>query len=240
MDLSKKISKWIKEQVDQAGKKGIVVGLSGGIDSAVTAVLSKMALEDNVLGLIMPCGNQSQDEKLALEIAKKFSIRTKKINLAAIHKDLSTILPQGSALAMANLKPRLRMMMLYYYANTLNYLVAGTGNKSELAIGYFTKHGDGGCDILPLGELLKTEVRSLAKDLRIPGVIIRRPPTAGLWKGQTDEGEMGVTYQELDNCLEALEQGRVPKLKDKKLTKIKLMIKNSKHKRDKTPIFKKK
>ena len=115
--------------------------------------------------------------------------------------------PQGNDLAKANLKPRLRMMILYYFANSQDYLVAGTGNKSELCVGYFTKYGDGGVDILPLGGLLKTEVRKLAKELGIPKEIIDRTPSAGLWKDQTDEGEMGMSYEDLDFCLEAIEKG---------------------------------
>jgi NAD+ synthase len=104
-------------------------------------------------------------------------------------------------LAIANLKPRLRMLTLYYFANKLNYLVVGTGNKSELTMGYFTKYGDGGVDILPLGDLLKSEVKQLAVELNVPHEIINKAPSAGLWAGQTDEGEMGITYAELDKIL---------------------------------------
>jgi NAD+ synthase len=240
MGPSEKISLWIKEQVRKARKKGIVVGLSGGIDSAVTVVLAKKALGNNVIGLILPCGNHPRDERLALKVAKKFNIRVKKIDIGSIYNKFRKILPGASLIAKANLKPRLRMLILYYFANTLDYLVTGTGNKSELMIGYFTKYGDGGCDILPLGGLLKTEVRKLARDLRIPPEIIKRPPTAGLWEGQTDEGEIGITYKELDSCLEAFEQGRRPKINNKNLEKIKSMIRSSQHKRNKIPIFKKK
>jgi len=240
MGLSKKISAWIREQVRKASKKGIVVGLSGGIDSAVTAALSKRALGDNVIGLILPCGNHPQDKELALKVAKKFNLRVHKVELAGVYKKFCEVCPGTVHIAKANLKPRLRMLTLYYFANALDYLVVGTGNKSELMIGYFTKYGDGGCDILPLGGLFKTEVRKLARDLRIPQEIIKRPPTAGLWEGQTDEGEIGVTYKELDNCLEDLEKGKVPKLRNKKLAKIKLMVRSSQHKRRKIPIFDKK
>jgi NAD+ synthase len=240
MKLANSMSDWIKERVRKANKKGIIVGLSGGIDSAVTAVLSKRALGDNVLGLILPCESHTKDEELALKVARKFNIRVKKTDLTDAYRKICCTFSGAKRVAKANLKPRLRMMTLYYLANSLNYLVAGTGNKSELMIGYFTKYGDGGCDILPLGGLLKTEVRKLAEELRIPAEIIQRAPTAGLWEGQTDEGEIGLSYKELDNCLQALEKGKTPKLKNKKLAKIKSMIKNSKHKRDKIPVFKKK
>ena len=101
----------------------------------------------------------------------------------------------------ANIKPRLRMTSLYFIANSLNYLVAGTGNRSELTLGYFTKYGDGGCDVLPIGALLKSEVRSLAKELSVPKAIINKPPSAGLWIGQTDEAEMGFSYDTLEKYL---------------------------------------
>ncbi|MCG2713357.1 MAG: NAD(+) synthase, partial [Candidatus Omnitrophica bacterium] len=149
MRLSEEIARWIKKQVQKANKKGVVLGLSGGIDSSCVAVLSKKALGDNVLGLILPCGNSPIDEDFALKVAKKFNIATKKIYLGDIFSTLSNIYPEGSDIAKANLKPRLRMTVLYYFANTLDYLVAGTGNKSELCVGYFTKYGDGGVDILP-------------------------------------------------------------------------------------------
>jgi len=240
MVLSEEISEWIREQVRKACKKGIVVGLSGGIDSAVTAVLSKKALQDNVIGLVLPCGNDARDEELALKVAKKFNITVNKVELGDIYKKFCEICPSTVHIAKANLKPRLRMLTLYYFANALDYLVAGTGNKSELMIGYFTKYGDGGCDILPLGGLLKTEVRRLAVELQIPQDIIKRLPTAGLWEGQTDEGEIGISYKELDTCLDAFEHGRKPKINDENLEKIKTMIKSSRHKRNKIPIFEKK
>ncbi len=239
MDLAEKISDWIRQQVTAAGKKGVVVGLSGGIDSAVVGVLAKKAMRDNVIGLILPCGNDAMDEELAAKLADRFRIKTQTADLYDIYTRLCAHFTGGTAVARANLKPRLRMMALYYFANTLDYLVAGTGNKSELIIGYFTKYGDGGCDILPLAGLLKTEVRKLAKDLHIPGEIIKRPPSAGLWEGQTDEDEIGISYKELDSCLIALEKGKRTDSKNRNLAKVKLMVKNSQHKRKKIPIFQK-
>jgi len=150
---------------------------------------------------------------------------------------LSDIYSEGSDIAKANLKPRLRMTALYYFANTLDYLVAGTGNKSELCVGYFTKYGDGGVDILPLGGLLKTEVRKLAKDLEIPKEIIDRSPSAGLWHNQTDEADMGITYEELDKNIKLLEKKQIESTEEREILKVKRMIKDSQHKRLKVPIF---
>ncbi|MFN3966799.1 MAG: NAD(+) synthase, partial [Endomicrobiia bacterium] len=124
-------------------------------------------------------------------------------------------------IARGNLKPRLRMLVLYYFANKLNYLVAGTGNKSEIMMGYFTKYGDGGVDILPIGDLLKKDVIQLARKLEIPERIINKKPSAGLWPGQTDEEEMGITYKKLDKILES----------KSKNSKIENIIKKTEHKR---------
>jgi len=129
-------------------------------------------------------------------------------------------------LPLANIKPRLRMTVLYYYANRLNYFVIGTGNKSELTVGYFTKYGDGGCDLLPLGNLTKRNVYSLARSLKVSEKIIDKPPSAGLWKGQTDEAELGITYQEIDNFIE----GKT--VSDSVKIKIEELIRKSEHKRN--------
>ena len=238
MAFSKEIASWIKKEVDKAGKKGIVFGLSGGIDSAVLGALSKEALGDKVLALILPCESQPEDRELALKVAEKFNIKTKEITLDSAFSELVKLDPDATKLAKANLKPRLRMIALYYFANTLDYLVAGTGNKSELVIGYFTKHGDGGVDILPMGELLKTEVRKLAKELGVPREIIERPPTAGLWKGQTDEGEIGISYEELDKAIVAICEDRTKDIDKETLAKVNKMMEYSKHKREKIPVFK--
>jgi NAD+ synthase len=164
-------------------------------------------------------------------VARKLGIRTELIDLSAMYDRLLKVLPAAGALALANLKPRLRMLVLYYFANKLNYLVCGTGNKSELMVGYFTKHGDGATDILPIGGLLKKDVRRLAQSLGIPRQIITKPPTAGLWQGQTDEGEMGITYRELDDILGRLEKRKKQIAPRNKLVQVKAMIKKSAHKR---------
>ncbi len=230
--MKNKIVVWIKQRIKEAKAKGVVLGLSGGIDSSVVAALTKEAAgKDNVLGLYMPIHSQPQDLADAQLAANRLGIKTKKIDLSKAYDALTGILPSGNSLAKANLKPRLRMLTLYYFANNLNYLVCGTGNKSELMVGYFTKYGDGGVDILPIADLFKRQVRALAKELGIPERIIAKPPTAGLWQGQTDEGEMGITYNELDDILERLENRKKQISSTNKVNKVKKMIIGSCHKR---------
>jgi len=242
MEIIKEISDWIKHKVEEAKAEGIVVGLSGGLDSSVVACLAEKSLGNSkVLGLIMPCHNNSLDEEHAYLIARKLNIKVERVALNTVYDKFLEILPSGKDMAIANIKPRLRMITLYYFANNLNYLVLGTGNKSEILIGYFTKYGDGGCDILPLGGLLKSEVRELAKELKIPEEIIKKPPSAGLWEGQTDEGEIGLSYRDLDRLLLAIESGEFEKvnfLSKETVDKVRRLVESSKHKRASAPIFK--
>ncbi|GAB6099558.1 NAD(+) synthase [Halanaerocella petrolearia] len=202
-EVSKKLAAWIEEQVTDAGCEGAVVGLSGGIDSAVTSVLCKKAFPDNVLGLIMPCYSNPQDAEDAKKVAEKFDIPYQVIDLSDTFDQLQETIgiEDSENLAVANMKPRLRMTTLYYYASQRNSLVVGTDNRSELKLGYFTKYGDGGIDLAPLGNLVKSEVREVAKELDIPKKIITKAPSAGLWEGQTDEDELGITYEEVDNYI---------------------------------------
>jgi len=234
-EIERKIVQWLKGKVEEAGARGLVLGISGGLDSSVTAVLVKKAVGDNHLALILPCHSHPQDLEHANFIAKTFGLKTETVDLTPVYDLLLTILPPGTPMARANLKPRLRMLTLYYYANTLNYLVVGTGNKSELMAGYFTKYGDGGVDLLPIGNLYKTQLREFARYLGIPEEIILKPPSAGLWEGQTDEGEMGITYPELDSILEALESGKADGASPLVL-KVKRMVESSAHKRATPPI----
>jgi NAD+ synthase len=206
-DVADRLTSWIREQVTEAGCRGMAVGLSGGIDSAVVAALGRRAFPDNVLAVVMPCHSSEEDLEDARLVAQTFALPTVTVSLDSALDSLLEALPDDGfdpgtrRLAEANLKPRLRMSTLYYFANRLGYLVAGTCNRSEIAVGYATKHGDGGVDILPLATLLKSEVRALAACLGIPERIIEKAPSAGLWEGQTDEGEMGITYEELDRYL---------------------------------------
>ncbi len=229
--LAKDLASWIKGKVLAAGCKGIVVGMSGGIDSSVLAVLCHRAFPQSMLGVFMPCYSSQEDGEHARAVASLFSIPIKTVALDAVFDTLLKVLPDesvdpaASRLAEANLKVRLRMLSLYHFANQLNYMVVGASNRSELSIGYFTKYGDGGSDILPLGNLVKGQVRELASFLGIPPEIINKPPSAGLWPGQTDEGELGLSYEELDRYLITGEAST--ELKDK----IESMIAASKHKR---------
>lgn len=220
-ELAEFLDGWLAQRVDAAGAEGVVLGLSGGIDSAVAAGIAARALgPENVLGVIMPIGNVPEDEALARDVAKAFGHPVIEPDLLPAFENMKAALDgqRGAAgaqqvedeverLAAANLKPRLRMIAVYYYANLLNLLVLGTGNKAELTVGYFTKYGDAGVDLLLLGDLTKEEVRGVAAEIGVPRPIIDRPPSAGLWVGQTDEQELGVTYDQLDQYLRSGSSG---------------------------------
>lgn len=236
VELTQKLVLWIREKVLAAGCKGTVLGMSGGIDSSVLAILCQRAFPQSTLGVIMPCFSSEDDKAHALLVAKKFGIPTTEVVLDNIFTALLQSIPELKAsselnrLAQANLKSRLRMVVLYYIANQFRYLVAGSSNRSEIAVGYFTKHGDGGVDIMPLGSLVKRQIQELAAYLGVPQPIIDKSPTAGLWPGQTDEGEMGFAYEELDGYL------LTGKASAEVKRKIESMIAASAHKRALPPI----
>ena len=234
--LAEKLVSWIREKVLAGGCRGVVLGMSGGVDSSVLAVLCRRAFPQDMLGVMMPCYSSPQDKEHAQAVSTKFSIPIMEVVLDDIFTSFVQALPDYevaphvSQLAQANLKARLRMVAIYHIANQLKYLVAGASNKSELAIGYFTKYGDGGVDIMPLGSLVKGQVWELARFLSVPQPIIDKPPSAGLWAGQTDEDEMGFTYNELDRYLLA---GEAP---DELRGKIDSLLAASDHKRTLPPI----
>ncbi|MFX1563614.1 MAG: NAD(+) synthase [Promethearchaeota archaeon] len=235
--IAQKIEGWLRDYLDQSGSSGFIVGMSGGIDSSVTAILCRH-VTDATLGLILPCGYYShEDISDAQYIAKKFKIETINYDLTPVYHAFLEVYGVSSTakidIPLANLKARLRMITLYYEANKRKRLVVGTGNRTELAFGYFTKYGDAGVDILPLGSLLKREVRALAQYLVIPEHIIIKSPSAGLWAGQTDEEELGATYEQLDELV----VGRTPKgLSSKQIKKLRQQITISEHKRKLPPI----
>jgi NAD+ synthase len=206
-DLAQNLADWIREQVIEADRDGVVFGLSGGVDSCVVGALCVRAFPDDCLGVLMPCYSAAADTEDSELAARELGIPTTTVVLDSVLDSLLAALPAAESgpgdrrLAEANLKPRLRMAALYYFANRRHYLVVGTGNRSEIAVGYCTKYGDAGVDLLPLGNLLKGQVLDLARHLGVPRRIIEKPPSAGLWEGQTDESEMGLTYAELDRYL---------------------------------------
>lgn len=233
--VEKTLIEWLKGQVKKANAEGVVLGLSGGIDSSVTAALAKKTFPDNTLGIVMPCNSNEQDKVDAIKIAKQFDIEYKVKDLASLYDSFKKIVnveeeKSKNNLALANVKPRLRMTTLYYYSARKNYLVLGTDNWSELKVGYFTKYGDGGIDLTILGRLVKTEVRELARQLKIPEKIIEKKPSAGLWEDQTDEEEMGLTYEQLDRYI--LTGNAEPDIKEK----IEKLSEKNKHKLEPIPV----
>ena len=198
------IVEFVQNKVSEANADGLVVGLSGGIDSTLAAFLACEAVgKENVFGIVMPSTTTPTEDKLhGTAIAQLLGINYKEIAIDSILNEfLSVTQLEEDKLSIGNLKARIRMSIIYFYANSKNYLDSGTGNKSEILIGYFTKHGDGACDIEPIGDLYKTDVYQLAKYLEIPQEIIDKPPRAGLWNNQTDEDEIGMTYELLDKIL---------------------------------------
>jgi NAD+ synthase len=239
MSLAQQIANWMRSRVEDAGAAGIAVGLSGGVDSACVAGLARLAMErDAVTGVLLPCHSAPIDHDYALLVAKAFDLETVLVDLTPVYDSLIAALPHtDERLAQANLKPRLRMAALYFIANTKNLLVAGTGNKSELMVGYFTKHGDGGADMLPLGDLYKREVYDLAREVDVPQPVVDRPPTAGLWPGQTDEEEMGLSYSTLERALITLTIGGDHGVEQTTLDKVRQMMTASAHKRTLPPVY---
>lgn len=202
---------FVSDQVDQAGAEHGVVGISGGLDSATTLHLAAEALgPDRIQALFLPGPTSpTEDGELAQAVARAAGVELRTVEIGpgveALGSELG--LELGRA-ARGNLQARLRMCVLYAYANESEGLVLGTGNKSELLTGYFTKHGDGAADLLPIGDVYKTQARALAERLGVPEGVLERAPTAGLWEGQTDEVELGLAYRELDVILAGLERGR--------------------------------
>ena len=207
---------FIRTTAQEAGVKGMVVGLSGGIDSALTAYLAVEALgAENVLGIHIPELNITPAEDVldATEVADRLNIEFKTIDISEILTSFMYSMPESddaSPLTNGNLKARIRMSILYYYANLTARMVVGTGNKTEIMLGYYTKYGDGGVDIEPIGDLYKTEVMELSRIVGVPEGIITKPPSAGLWVGQTDEEELGISYVVVDKLLEMLLDGKDP------------------------------
>jgi len=204
------IANYLLQQLNVTGLNRAVLGVSGGLDSAVTAVIMQKALGKKAIFVWMPFVRQCPFGRNVARLEKAFKIKVEKIYLDKILNNFVKILPPGGNLAYGNLKPRLRMSVLYYFANFKKALVIGTTNRSELEIGYFTKYGDSGVDLQPIADIYKTEIYEIAQRLKIPSEIIETAPTAALWPGQTDEKELGLNYYQLDTVLKLLSQGLLP------------------------------
>lgn len=211
-----RIIDFIRNEIRKAGVGGAVIGISGGIDSALAATLTVKALgKDKVLGIHMPESSltPSEDSKDAKTLADWLGIEFQTIDISGIISAFMAAIPESESadrLSVGNLKARIRMSLLYFHANRMNRMVIGTGNKTEILLGYFTKYGDGGVDLEPIGGLYKTDVWELSRRLGVPESIITKKPSAGLWAGQTDEAELGISYLKVDEVLKRLEQYEDP------------------------------
>lgn len=235
------IKDFIKTYIKNSGCDGAVMGMSGGVDSAVAAILCKDALgKKNFICLFLPDVTTPKEDLKHFEIlVDKFDIKYEKKDITSLVKQVNdNCLIKPDKYALANVKARSRMILLFEYANMTHRLVCGTSNKSELLVGYFTKYGDGGVDIQPIGDLYKTQVWELAKYLKVPKEIIKKPPSAGLWHGQKDEHELQMSYKILDRILGGLEQkmevdeiADIVSVKKSDVERIKKMRVKSQHKR---------
>ena len=229
---------YIRELVEKSGVSGIVYGNSGGKDCSLVGILCKFACE-NTVGIMMPCAskrNFEQDMKDAKEVSEHFGIQSRVIDLTDVRQcemDRLSAITTLTPAAVNNIAPRLRMTTLYAVAASENRLVAGTGNRSEAYMGYFTKWGDGACDFNPISDLTATEVIEFLKWLTAPACVINKAPSAGLFDGQTDEAEMGVTYNAIDTYILTGEASE----RDKKV--IDRFHRVSEHKRSGISVFKK-
>jgi NAD+ synthase len=244
-----RIIDFILNETRKAGVDGAVIGISGGIDSALAATLAVRALgKDHVLGIHMPESGltPAEDSKDARALADWLGIELQIIDISGIISAFMAALPESKSadrLSMGNLKARIRMSLLYFHANRMNRMVIGTGNKTEILLGYFTKYGDGGVDLEPIGGLYKTEVWELSRRLGIPDSLITKKPSAGLWTGQTDEAELGISYVKVDEVLRKLEQNEDPKtilntlgISEEQLNSVMSRIEKSEHKRNLPPV----
>ncbi len=216
--------------------KKAIIGLSGGVDSSVVLKLCEESIgNENILGLILPSSDTPKNDiEDAIELARSLNVEYVVKNIDGILKSFSKEIEflGDNKLTRGNISSRVRMNILYAYSNELNGIVVGTTNKSEWLTGYFTKYGDGGVDIEPIIELYKTHVKELAKYMKIPKRIISKKPSAGLWEGQTDEGELGIDYKTLDKILYSLENGLdLKEFQPQKIKKVRTLISTTAHKR---------
>lgn len=197
------LRQFIKAKLIQSGTDGYVIGLSGGIDSSLAAALAAQAIgSDQILGVLMPYRTSSEDSlRDARKLAEQLGIEYRLVEITPMIDAYYPVLDEKNRLRAGNKMARERMAILFDIAHELSRLVLGTGNRTETCLGYTTWHGDSACSVNPIGELYKTEVRQIARTLDLPATIINKPPTADLWVNQTDEGEIGISYETIDRLL---------------------------------------
>ena len=238
--IQNKIGSFLVDEVTSRKSQGVIFGLSGGIDSAVLAILCAKFIREKTLALIMPDSKITPpvDTEDAIKIVDSLHLEYKLIDIGFIHKEYSKYL-EPNPLAYGNLGARIRSNILYYYANARNYLVLGAADKSEFLIGYFTKYGDGAVDLLPLVSLYKTQIREFARFLNVPNNIVSKPSGPRLWEGHLAETELGITYDEIDSILHCIidkglsleETAKITEIPISNVDKIYQMNKKSEHKR---------
>ncbi len=236
------IMEFIRDYTENAGVKSVVIGLSGGLDSAVVTKLASLSLgKENVHALFMPeLSTPMEDFEHVRLISSGIGIDYETIDISPLIHSIRKVYPyEMNEVTLGNIKSRLRMLLWYGYSNLRNSLVCGCSNKTELLVGYFTKYGDGGSDFMPIGDLYKTQVHQLAEYLEVPEPILRKAPSAGLWKGQTDEKELGISYEKLDKILYGLERkmpiqkiAEIADVDENEVMRMKTMRKISQHKRN--------
>ncbi len=223
------ITAWIKAQI---GDRTPVLGVSGGIDSALTLMLLRKAYSaDKIMAFFLPDEKTPEkDYRDVEELSRSSGVKIQTINIQPMVEAFRKTLGASRKEALGNIKSRVRMITLYYYSNLNNGMVVGTTNRSEYVVGYYTKFGDGACDIEPIMHLLKGEVRELARVLNVPDSIIRKEPSAGLWESQTDETELGMSYDDLDQIIvDIFDQGS--QSSDPSYERVRELYRNSSHKR---------